>query len=315
MTATLKFLRPPSQLTTLGQRIERRIKKTLRLLRADIRFLIMSYLGRFVVLREFAAWWGSHRLAPATTNSAQPTALQPGDTASQIVQRVQQDGYYCGLHLTPDILERLLEFAHTQPCYANRDPQQPFYIHQRAEFERTLEEPLRLASYLSHHNQNAAFQAIAQDPYLLEVASRYLGHPAIYMRGEMAWAFAGAASLADQVKAAQVYHCDINDYKTLKVFFYLNNVGAQQGPHVYLEATHRHRSLPHQVMGQGIAAVPDDQLVAQYGDDRVCVVTGKAGYGFAGDPYCLHKGTVPTTGTRLLLQVEYGIVPYRVWYF
>ncbi|HSM83871.1 MAG TPA: hypothetical protein VLS96_19430 [Nodosilinea sp.] len=277
----------------------------------------MSGLARFVAVREAVARWGSY--GPSSTIEA--TAIHavesacPAESPAQVAALIQANGYYEGFSLRPDILAGLLDFAKTNPCYVNRNPTQPFYVDDREEVEQTLGAPLLVAGYLNSHESCEAYRAIREDDYLLDVASQYLNHRAVYMRGELAWGFPSPNTLEQKLKTARVYHCDINDYKTIKFFFYLTDVEAGDGPHVYLQGTHRNRRWGHQWLGQGCAAICDRTLVDIYGSERVRVVTGPAGFGFAGDPYCLHKGTVPKDSSRLLLQLEYGMYPYRIWYY
>src|SRR5690606_4897194 len=114
--------------------------------------------------------------------------------------------------------------------------------------------------------------------------------------------------------AAQVLHCDINDYRTIKFFFYLTDVSAENGPHAYIKKSPLQRSALHQLLGQRCASLSEDDLMRKYGKQLV-TVCGSAGSGFAGDPYYFHRGTTPVRGERLLLQIEFGCRRYRTWYF
>ncbi|MGB3200469.1 MAG: hypothetical protein WBA99_06185 [Nodosilinea sp.] len=277
----------------------------------------MSWLGRFIAVREWVANRGRYQ-PPKTVETMviQATAgARSLEKSGQVAKLIQTHGYYVGFSLRSSILQDLLTFAQTAPCYANRNPALPFYIQNKEQFEQTLGAPLLVAGYLDTHETHDAYQKLKTDPYLLDVASQYLNHSAIYMRGELAWGFPAPNTLAEKINTARVYHCDINDFKTIKFFFYLTEVEEGDGPHVYIKGTHRHRRFDHQWIGQGCAAIDDETLMEIYGRDRVHVVTGPAGLGFAGDPYCLHKGSVPCHRPRLLLQLEFGIYPYRIWYF
>ncbi len=301
----------------LMQRSIKKVKTILRLLWGDPKFLVMSWLARFIAIREWVARRGKY-LPPAVLDATvihETEMACPLMSPGQVAQLIRTNGYYVGFSLQPSILQGLLTFAKTTPCYANRNPSQPFYIQHRDKIEQDLGSPLLVAGYLDSHESCRAYQKIKHDPYLLAIASHYLNHPAVYLRGELAWGFPAPTTLEDEIKTARVYHCDINDFKTIKFFFYLTEVGEGEGPHVYMAGTHRTRTFGHQCLGQGCAAIADETLAETYGGDRVQVVTGAAGLGFAGDPYCLHKGTVPTANSRLLLQLEFGITPYRIWYF
>lgn len=314
------FLTAETLAVRLLQRSTKKMQSILRLLWGDPRFLLMSWLARFIAVREWVADRGSYQppAAPAAIDATviqSTTGARSFETSGQVAKLIQAHGYYVGFSLQNSILQDLLTFTETAPCYANRDPALPFYIKNKDQFEQELGARLLVASYLDTHETCDAYQKLKTDPYLLDVASQYLNHSAVYMRGELAWGFPAPNTLTEKVNTARVYHCDINDYKTIKFFFYLTDVGKGEGPHVYMKGTHRTRKFGHQRIGQGCAAIADEDLVQIYGRDRVQVVTGAAGLGFVGDPYCLHKGTVPVDHSRLLLQLEFGITPYRIWYF
>jgi len=302
---------------SLVEQVTKKVQSMLRLLQGDPRFLVMSWVARFVAVREWVADHGSYQppaVIDATVIHATSGAC-PLESPGQVAKVIQTQGYYVGLTLQDSILQDLITFAETTPCYGNRDSSMPFYIKNKDQVEQALGAPLLVASYLDTHETCNAYQKLKTDPYLLDVASQYLNHSAVYMRGELAWGFPAPNTQTEKVKTARVFHCDINDFKTIKFFFYLSDVGEGDGPHVYLQGTHLNRRLRHQWLGQGCASICDRTLIDVYGSERVRVVTGPAGFGFAGDPYCLHKGTVPEDSSRLLLQLEYGMHPYRIWYF
>lgn len=319
ITNTLRFpfLSAETPIVKPILKVTKKVRSLLRLLWGDPNFLVMSWVARFIVVREWETRRGNYSPRDAIDSTVIHSVLGacPIESPAQIAAQILAHGYYIGFSLRDDILTQLLTFAEINPCYANRNPAQPFYIRDREIYEQNLDSPLLIAGYLDSHEACDAYQTIKADPYLLEVASRYLNHHAVYMRGEISWGFPVPNSQAEKVKTARVYHCDINDFKTIKFFFYLTDVGEGSGPHVYLKGTHQTRQFGHQWIGQGCAAVDDQTLVQTYGRDRIQVVTGPAGTGFAGDPYCLHKGTVPKDKSRLLLQLEFGIHPYRIWYF
>lgn len=302
------------------KKLIQKVQTILRLLWGDPRFLVMSWLARFIAVREWVADRGRYQplATPAAIDATvieAPAGARSLETSGQVAKLIQAHGYYVGFSLQNSTLQDLLTFAETAPCYANRDPALPFYIKNKDQFEQELGARLLVAGYLDAHETCDAYQKLKTDPYLLDVAGQYLNHSAVYMRGELAWGFPTPNTLAEKVSTARVYHCDINDFKTIKFFFYLTEVGEGEGPHAYIKGTHRHRRFGHQWIGQGCAAIDDEVLMESYGRDRVHVITGPAGLGFAGDPYCLHKGGVPYQQPRLLLQLEFGIYPYRIWYF
>ncbi|MBD1913350.1 MULTISPECIES: hypothetical protein [unclassified Leptolyngbya] len=297
----------------LATKVVNTVRENQVCLTEDPSFYWMRTLARFQRVREWAT--------STPESNAQASTLLPSDclfiknSFDRVSQILEQDGYYQGLQLSSKTLAAFLKFAETTPCYANRNPDLKFLLHERSALEAKLGRPILLGSYFDAHEAFQPFQALKTDPLLLAIASTYLGREPQYHRGEIAWSFPAPASEAEKLAAAQVLHCDINDYKTIKFFFYLTDVDAESGPHVYLRGTHRNRKLHHQFMGQRCASIPDETLIETYGADSVETVCGPAGFGFAGDPYTFHKGTTPTRHPRLLLQMEFGINQYKMWHF
>jgi hypothetical protein len=285
------------------------LQKNLRYLQADPSFFLMKTAARFELTRKRA---GLETRSPLTMETA---ALQTRASIDEALDDLDRDGYYVGLQLQPELLQALRAHAMASPCYADRRADLPFYVDERAQLEERLQRPLRVASYFESQNDWPAFRALRDDPLLAILARGYLGSEPQYIRSELAWTFPGARTRDEEVAEAHVFHCDINDYRTLKFFFYLNDVGEEDGPHEYIRRHPRGRKWIHQLMGQRVAALPEGELQRIYGPDRVVRVCGPAGLGFAGDPYTFHRGRSPAHAPRLLLQIELGQRRYKTWYF
>ena len=57
----------------------------------------------------------------------------------------------------------------------------------------------------------------------------------------------------------------------------------------------------------------DDDIGRRYGASRIASITGQAGAGFAVDTHGIHKGMVPTQTPRLLLQIQYSLLPVYMY--
>ena len=284
-----------------------------RVLITDPIFFWMRIFARF----EFSRDWHTSRNSSIYkfVEPASSGCLVIDESISTICGRLEQDGYYQGFRLSSECLRSFLDFAYTHPCYADREHQSAFYVRQRKAFEAKLQRPIKLASYLDTHESSETFQALKHDPTLLGIAASYLRSEPKYHRSGMLWTFPGFSSNSEKMSAAQVIHCDINDYRTVKFFFYLTHVNIDCGPHQYLRGSHRNRNPIHQLLGQRCASIDDRKLIDIYGEDCVSTVCGPAGFGFVGDPYTFHNGTLPRKHPRLLLQLEFGLNCYKVWHF
>jgi hypothetical protein len=140
--------------------------------------------------------------------------------------------------------------------------------------------------------------ALANSPALLALAKGYLGCTPTISGLSARWSFPSGATS----EVVQRFHRDSEDWLAFRVMVYLTPVDDAAGPHVYVKATHRDRRtrrLP----------VLDDAPVFQRFGARIVRQTGAPGCGFAVDTAGLHKGEMPSGAARLLLSVQYSILP------
>jgi hypothetical protein len=139
------------------------------------------------------------------------------------------------------------------------------------------------------------------------VAEGYFSAPATIIDVRLWWSFASASPnrAALKLAAQDSFHFDLADWKQLKFFFYLTDVDAQSGPHRFVLGSHARRPLAHQV--SPFSAKTDAQILAAYGAEAVQTITGPAGSGFAEDPFGYHTGATVQEGTRLCLEISFGI--------
>jgi hypothetical protein len=152
-----------------------------------------------------------------------------------------------------------------------------------------------LSSVLACPGLMAAINA----PAVLGIAARYLGcKPTLSSLG-IRWSFPSPGRPAE----TQLFHRDPDDWRFMKLFVYLTDVEAGSGPHVYVRGSHRTAST--------LRAKPftRDSLVRDYGADKIQPVTGPAGTTFMADTHGIHMGVPPSTSPRLILQVQYSLLP------
>jgi hypothetical protein len=287
------------------------LRKNYGYLTKDPRFFWMKTAARFEIARA-----RSQRAQRGTTPAVLSTdSLETDVGIDEVVHALESEGYFVGVRLKADVVHELREQCAKSVCYGDRRPDLPFRIDERATLEHKLERRLRVASYFESQNDWPVFRRLRDDPWLAIVARAYLGRDPLYLRSEISWTFAHPRTHAEKIADAHVFHCDINDFRTLKMFFYLADVGPQNGPHEYIKRHPRGRKLVHQLMGQRVASLPEGELQRVYGEDRVVSIQGPAGLGFLGDPYTFHRGNAPERDSRLLLQIELGARRYRTWYF
>ena len=141
--------------------------------------------------------------------------------------------------------------------------------------------------------------ALANSPALLRMASQYVGcKPTISALG-LRWSFPSASVGSD----VQAFHRDSDDWRYMKVLVYLTDVDDGAGPHVYVQGTHLTKASAR------LRHYSDADIADKYGASRTIVATGNAGFGFTVDTSGIHKGAVPTRTARLMLQIQYSILP------
>ena len=142
-------------------------------------------------------------------------------------------------------------------------------------------------------------QQLAADPSLFAVAQAYLGCKPIQDLTAMWWSAAFSKKASSE--AAQLFHFDMDRIKFIKFFFYLTDVGSQNGPHCYVRGSHA--GMPAGLWKAG--RIRDEEIANSFALSDVMEITGSKGTIIAVDTRGLHKGKVLEKGERLILQFEF----------
>lgn len=176
----------------------------------------------------------------------------------------------------------------------DRDRDRPgFTLVQRADEVRVADYHLRDVIACPH------ILALANSPPLLGLAARYMVcRPTISALG-LRWSFPvpGADS------ALQAFHRDSEDWLYLKVLVYLTDVDDGAGPHVYLHGSHLTQAP------MRLRFYSDSEISSTHGADMLLTAVGTRGFCFAVDTAGIHKGTAPALQPRLMLQIQYSLLP------
>lgn len=289
----------------LGSQIKRSyvIRTAVRYL-SNPRWLSMYALGRFGPARAIAA-----RFSPRPAHGAESASLIfPELNADQIAARLQSDGYCPGLTLPRAMVDEIQHFARTQTCYPDRNPQTRFVISDRARAEREIEESILIGRFQNSAQRCPAIAALQNDPLLRAVAAKHLGARPIHLGNRLWWSFVNQASELQRVRAGQGFHYDLDDWRNVTFFFYLTDVDQSAGPHVMVRGSHTRKPL--RWLMSIYKSRDEAQIVQQYGAERIVELTGPAGFGFAEDLFCYHKGSPPLNRDRLVLQIRFGLHDY-----
>ena len=164
--------------------------------------------------------------------------------------------------------------------------------------------------------ENRNVQKLLVDNSLLSLIQGYLGSLPVVDIVAMWWSSAYKSS--PDSEAAQLWHFDMDRPKWLKVFVYLTDVGPENGPHSFIEGTHRRFGIPFALRSRGYARLTDYEISKHFTKERIVELIGKRGTVIVEDTRGLHKGVPVITGDRLILQFEYctslfggGFTPIR----
>jgi hypothetical protein len=150
--------------------------------------------------------------------------------------------------------------------------------------------------YLAH----PVIQQLLCDQSLISLAQTYFG--AVPINDLMAFWWSAPQRKASS-EAAQLFHFDLDRQKFLKIFFYLTDVGPENGPHCYVRGSHTRK--PRQFYAD--RRFGDHEVAQAFPAEDIREVHGPVGTIVAGDTLCLHKGKPLVSGARLIFQMEFTL--------
>lgn len=153
-----------------------------------------------------------------------------------------------------------------------------------------------------------SIKEITYDPKLIEIARSYLGNNPIVRNEYLWWSFPAKGSGNEDFDSPRYwFHYDIDDFKFLKIFIYLNDVDLDTGPHIVVKNTHKNKPLKYKLN----RVVKSENLTGFFKDKEVVTLTGEKGTCFMEDTFTYHNGTPPVK-PRLVLQIEYALTNLKL---
>lgn len=143
---------------------------------------------------------------------------------------------------------------------------------------------------------------------IIKKASSFLGAPATLSLVLPMWSFPDKEKNPINM---QLFHRDADDYKFVKFFILLNDVELGEGEQVYLKGSNTANHLPPELYK--IERYSDQVIDNQASEFEKANVIGKAGMNWFADTYGIHRGTVPSTKPRLLLQLQFSYTPVPIF--
>jgi hypothetical protein len=220
--------------------------------------------------------------------------LRLADTTKTHLQMLLTDGIVNDMPpIPPDQLRNIQNFFKSELCH---DPYRPHLG--KFNWDRVPSIECNMAMYTSEQIVSAPHvMQLFNSHHLLNLAEAYLGcKPTLDNIG--CWWSYGERLIA---KGTQQFHRDFDSIAGFKVFFYLTDVGPEQGPHEYVRGSHRD-----QLIDTG-AAISEELLWQNYDPKRALIVAGEAGSSFIADTFGIHRGQLPKIGFRLILCAQYNL--------
>lgn len=155
----------------------------------------------------------------------------------------------------------------------------------------------------------ANMQALITDRSLVSVAQAYIGSQPVLDEVNLWWSTAYKSN--PDANAAQMYHFDMDRIRWLKFFFYMTDVGPNNGPRCFVAGSHKTKGIPASFLDRGYVRISDEEVREKYGRERLVEFTAPRGTIIAEDTRGLHKGLPVLRGHRLMLEFEFSNSLFR----
>lgn len=220
---------------------------------------------------------------------------------NRIVSDIESNGFHVFKNkLEQDRIDHIYKFAsETKVSYLDFNQKNIAYSTEKVIFSENSGLSPRFQFTNQELFENESLKKIIFDRSLLAIANSYLKTKPILDLAVMWWSVP-FDSVAEN-KAAQMFHFDMDRFKFIKFFFYINDVNTDNGPHCYVRASHK--GLPKEMLQD--RRITDDEIRKNYDDKDILELVGGKGSIIAVDTRGLHKGKPLISGKRLLFQIEF----------
>ena len=213
--------------------------------------------------------------------------------------KLKEDGIYDDIHLKKECIDIILDKIKYHKFQINRSKKKIFI------WEKNNFKDVYLLRLFNPHKFISEIDDISRNSNLVNIVRNFLGFEPIVLSSQIWWTFPyfdESGKLSNPPGNEYGYHYDVDDFKFLKLFFYLNDVDKDCGPHIYI--TNNGSKNFKEYMNRRV----DENFIFQNYKDRIKIILGKSGSGFIEDTSFYHKGTNPIVSSgRGVLQIIYGI--------
>jgi hypothetical protein len=228
------------------------------------------------------------------------------------LNELKTEGYHVFANRVPDALrDRLLNWSKSAPALAAMPDKRPGQFGP-VDLARTDVDGFAIDSQALIDNPD--IQSLIVDSSFWAVAQNYLGVFPVFTGVAMRWSLPSDRPPNDEF--AQFYHWDADFIRWLKIFFFLTDVDANSGPHVYVRGTHRPGTHAKELRDRFYARIPDADIERIYGKENIVTALVPGGSIVAGDTRAWHKGEHPTKHPRCWLQLQFAssLMMVNMWH-
>jgi hypothetical protein len=224
---------------------------------------------------------------------------------TKIVGNLRQHGFHVFAdRLSDELCEQLLEFATTQPCKMRPMSGQDTAVARLVVYPRSAPQTVRYDFSTQDLLNNPQVQGLLADLSFAAIAQDYLqARPKIDVLSM--WWHTAYSDKPDK-DAAQFFHFDMDRPKWVKFFIYLTDVSADNGPHVFVQGSHKTAAIPATMLDKGYARLTDEEVETHFGRKNIVEFVAPRGTIIAEDTRGLHKGKHVKQDDRLILQIQFS---------
>lgn len=263
--------------------------------KTSIKFKKMRLLARFPKYRNKYTTTENNGLVNINQNNVNHVIIR--EKATTVINEIKVKGYSDSIELGSDTVEEIIQFCDNSPFTPDRAIEQSVKI----SFEDKVPPGTSTSSIFSimnPHLNSELVSGIVEDSKLINIAEKYLGTKPILMNSQIWYTFPNTLNKTHHNFG---FHYDIDDYRFLKFFFYLDDVTDEHGPHVIIKTSHIEASI-FKFFNRRIS----NEMAHERYPGNIVYMKGKRGQGFAEDTFCYHKGCYPEK-RRLIFQIQFGI--------
>ena len=260
-------------------------------------------LGRFKLIRQltkkFRALVNKRKIIIHSNNNY----LTDQVDLSNILEKLNKEGYCEGLKLNKDVLDKLLLLSSSSD-YIDSNNRIFKSIKSIDEYNNKNNKPCCLLK-LTNVELNKLANNISRDKYLLNLVNNYLGY-INKIESKVQWSTVCNTTNDWREENGQTvtYHYDVHDLNFVYVFFYLTDCNVSSGAHQIIKGSHVKKNFFTHLVGS--VKQTEKDLKQYFIEDKFITIEGQKGSGFIEDTSCFHRALPPLDKPRLTLQIRYS---------